>query len=647
MGFQLIYYYSIGIILLALSYIVGFFIHLLIFTKSERKFSLFVLFTNLIIGLVFIVSIYSIAITSGRTISWIYLLLLFSYGYFLKQNPPVEDSPIITKKGYLKLGLNLFFVSLFFFIIYLSSLLDFSTLRFTDTFCDWEYYSKTSQYLNLGFESTSQFDNIAFESTFTPYHYFEIWIVAFISKIFVIPSQIATSIIMPYFLGCIAYVGVLSFSKSFTFKSSILTLLLLFISSVSFFSSFLKRIGISLSIIAGDTSAVVSSFKLYSFLIFFVLSLHYILQKKYLLSFVCLLFIPVASFVAAPCILPFVWIVFIYLFFLNRRNSTNNSFLLFLTIYSFLFVIYYLYFWDKLSSATFIPYQSAWTRILSVVNPVLIIINTLPFLFFVLYFRKDVLIEAELKKYILISYSLILLLSILIVALTSGFFDGIQFFINEFTPLSTALIALFVLRLNIPKKRFPYKVLYSVFIILVLSSMFYSLKFMCWQSHTEKQDQVFIRKINDAIAVDKSKIIYCGFIHSKAYYSGNYLRAISKVTRVGEALDSYRNNFLQVGLSDFVAKDWLQNEYEGDEKSKESILSRIPEGTFYKYVEFQKKEGRFVSIEQSQMEFIKQFKITYIFIQNDAEIQPLLLNKIRMIVSEEKKAGYSFYKIIK
>ncbi|HUX57240.1 MAG TPA: hypothetical protein VMV77_09705, partial [Bacteroidales bacterium] len=110
-----------------------------------------------------------------------YILVLAAYGYFRQLKPINDLSPVISSKECIKSGLYLLLVSIFLYFVYLSSLLNFKTMVFTDTNCDWQFYAKISQYLNLGYESTAQFDNIAFNLSFTPYHYFEIWIAAIIS----------------------------------------------------------------------------------------------------------------------------------------------------------------------------------------------------------------------------------------------------------------------------------------------------------------------------------------------------------------------------------------------------------------------------------------------------------------------------------
>jgi hypothetical protein len=208
----------------------------------------------------------------------------------------------------------------------------------------------------MGFESTGQFDNIAFGSSFTPYHYFEIWLAAIFSKVFVIPSQVATSIIMPSLLGCIAYIGVLGFATKINNKNIILAFLLLFSSCISFFSSFLSRSGIVIPAEVGNILSVVASYKLYPFFIFFVFFFHYGIQSNLFLSLICLLFIPIASFVAAPTIIPLVWLIALYQLVVNKHRRVSISFVFFLVFYSLIFGCYYLFFWDKFPVDTYVSF---------------------------------------------------------------------------------------------------------------------------------------------------------------------------------------------------------------------------------------------------------------------------------------------------
>ena len=112
-------------------------------------------------------------------------------------------------------------------------------------------------------------------------------------------------------------------------------------------------------------------------------------------------------------------------------------------------------------------------------------------------------------------------------------------------------------------------------------------------------------------------------------------------------MDAYRSDIIQVGLSDFVAQNWLKYKYVGDEELRCQGLDRIPEGTFYKYVESEKKKGNFVSIDKSQVDFLCKFNIKYIFIQKDACISAELLRRLKLLASEKRVNGYSLYLVVR
>ena len=114
----------------------------------------------------------------------------------------------------------------------------------------------------------------------------------------------------------------------------------------------------------------------------------------------------------------------------------------------------------------------------------------------------------------------------------------------------------------------------------------------------------------------------------------------------GEMIDCYRNDFYQVGLSDYTALNCLYQDYKGESLAKNQGFAIIKQGTFYKYVEQEKKNKTFISIENSQIKFIHQFNISYIYIQNNADIPRLLKPLIRLVTAEKEQTGYSFYKII-
>ena len=109
---------------------------------------------------------------------------------------------------------------------------------------------------------------------------------------------------------------------------------------------------------------------------------------------------------------------------------------------------------------------------------------------------------------------------------------------------------------------------------------------------------------------------------------------------VGGVFDSYRNGLFTIGMSDFTALDYSQN---SNFRNKKMLLSRVEEGTFYKYVQNQKQNGTFVSVEDSQLSFAKICNLKYLYVQNNATIPEVFSDKITMVAKETTENGYSLF----
>lgn len=142
--------------------------------------------------------------------------------------------------------------------------------------------------------------------------------------------------------------------------------------------------------------------------------------------------------------------------------------------------------------------------------------------------------------------------------------------------------------------------------------------------------------------INNEEIINCGFIHSKEYYADYELRVVSKVFVVGGVFDSYRNGLFTIGMSDFTALDYSQN---SNFRNKKMLLSRVEEGTFYKYVQIQKQNGTFLSVEDSQLSFAEICNLKYLYVQNNATLPEVFSDKISLVAKETTENGYSLFSL--
>lgn len=69
---------------------------------------------------------------------------------------------------------------------------------------------------------------------------------------------------------------------------------------------------------------------------------------------------------------------------------------------------------------------------------------------------------------------------------------------------------------------------------------------------------------------------------------------------------------------------------------KKQELGLIQFSVFYQFVEDQKKNNQFTSIDQSQLDFIDQFHINYLITDKDTKLSPLLQKRIKTEITDER-----------
>ncbi|MEI6554686.1 MAG: hypothetical protein WCL70_03780 [Paludibacter sp.] len=579
--------------------------------------------------------------TKGHTVSWVYVLLLFCYNFFSKGIDLNKTAEFSDNKAKYKLLISILVISVLLFAIYLMTIFDGRSSLYTDTFCDYQYYAKTSLFLNQGYESLSQFDNKVFATSIMPYHFFEIWLSALIIKIFSIPAQISTSIIMPMILGVISYLGIVSLAKKKTITVYFTAILLMFFTTSNFISDYLEKTGYGIGENGGLVISIILSYKTYSTFIFLIFAIQMLQFKKYELSLILTLFIPIASIALLPTIIPFVCLSTFWLFFRNKNKKEFWYYTAFLFSYILIIFVYQFVIWTPLNSNLYFSLFNFINQPFALIA-IKIILCSFPVIIFTFIFKQYLDIESEQKRIVLYSFSGLVFMSIFLISFLGGSYDIIQFFTNLYIPLVLVVFSFALMRFKMDK-RFA-KISYLLVVVFLLFNV-NSLKKAASSFSNNKLDPQFVSVINNEFEKGKNNKIYCGFIHSSTAYSQFYMLSISKVFGIGEVINCYKNNFFLIGLSDFTAVDWLKNGYKGTKVTKEFALSRVSEGTFYQYVEKCKKARKFKSITESQIDFIQLLNIDYLFIQKDVNIPTQLMSYLQFVESEKNEKGYSLYRI--
>lgn len=639
---QLLLQYLFVPLMLLSSFIAGELFFCLFTPKIKTALTIFSVFSKIVTGTIIIVTIYSLIKTNGYTINILNLILLIFYAFQVVKVTPNDKSFVISKVVLIKLLVALLFISILFYSLYLMSVYNFKEHYYTDTFCDWQFYAEISKYLNAGFENLNQFDNFVFNQELTPYHYFEIWIAALISNVFQISSQIAVSVITPTYLLCVVLIGFLTFVNHLNAGKILISFLVLFFSWISILSFSIAKIGYPQPFLPGLISSVVFSYKLLPILIIFLMSVYYFINKQNVLAIFILLFIPVFSTVSGISVFIFVWVIVSYLILIKRQIVEYKFLILYLTIFSFAFLLFYLVFYKKslVENSAILLNHDTYFILLS--KPFVLLAYIIPWILFFYFYNKKIKIEDCKKRTLILSYFLILAIACGLMLVIANNFDSIQLFTNIFMPLSTCFVGVYLLNLKLEKRLKNYFI-YGLFFIILLSSMLHTVKSI-YYLRKDNSDVLLVKKILEQNSMS-GKIIKIGFIHSLKLYSENTFNSAAKIFHVEKSIDAYCNNVMQVAISDFTALDNLKNNHEF-EFDKNQALQRIKEGTFFKYVKAEQSKGRKNSIADYQAEFILKNNISYLLVDKSVKIQEQVTKITVPVLTENTTGKYLLIRVL-
>ncbi|GHT22612.1 hypothetical protein AGMMS4957_13050 [Bacteroidia bacterium] len=229
----LLWYYGAVFISLLAVYAVGWVIKAL-FVKIKEPVSAFSILTCSVLGLTFIVTIYSLIMTKGLTVNWMLVALALLYVYYYRKNG--KTSAVVShiqphSTSVWKYVCILLTINALFFCYFMSLIIDFGHGMFQKYHFDFDYYAKLSQYLNLGYENGYYLVyNFAKYIPPTPYHYFELWTNAIIYKAFGLNAVVSYMVSLPLFftsLIFLAFLAIIEIRKKPTFVYILLAFVLL------------------------------------------------------------------------------------------------------------------------------------------------------------------------------------------------------------------------------------------------------------------------------------------------------------------------------------------------------------------------------------------------------------------------------------
>lgn len=622
--------------------------------KSEKQY--FRIFLEQLLGLTLIVVLYSIYQTKGKTINVFFVFIPIYYYFFLKrpQQTFCNKIKIFDILYFIRKDLIiLFFLCLPFYFLQVYSL--FSLSGYIIPHIDSLYYSEIINTLNyFGIEKKEFAFNILLPNTFNgiePYHYYELWVAAFASKIFNQAAIYSLLLITYPILSSIVFIGLVAIWENFskiTIWTYLIVSLLLFTDGA--YVAYLNNIPIVGGYVFWTSILSILGYKYvtsYIFILFFLLL--YIKEKKEFafISLACLMIVSIG-------ITPGLFVGIIGFLLLNKYHTTfiEKEKLRILTFYILYSISYFLFYWglnhfsnslnhitENGTSIVFSDFFNLkhikYVYGMMMYRFIRCLILYIPYIISVFILYRTVI-----KKNNTIIQLIILVMLINIAGLASygcmvNNLNSAQLFINTFT-LTTFLInfilifgiiQLFQLR-NIYFKKTLWGAL-SIVIIINIMNVFNIYLFNKTELKVEYSKE-YIKTVLSEIDT-KSTILYGGFYSAKdqRFYS------IIKPGRFILFSEGYKN------IINLNSYNLFQNCTLLDKPS----ISLLKQSEFYLFVKDQIQKQKFKSYEKSQIDFIDKFHISYIFVSKGVYISSNLKLRLKLIILDSL-TGEQFYKVL-
>jgi len=631
-------YYFVTILLLSLCSIFGKII--LSFFSSNTTFRFHQrIFFQLVTGIISIVTIYSIFITKFNTINFAVLILsiiFLLYNFSIIKIPNLKLANLFSE-AFIVVLLGTFWWA----IIYFSQIFSISH-NISPIIGDHIYYSKISESLNTFMKESNLDSNLYFLPKNTPlnlYHYFELWLNAFVINYFDVLTILSNYLIINVSFLAITSLGIIGIIESFSSSR---------ISLVDYMWSFvlLGLKGIILTFVLSEIdSFYYNLFDMPKLSIIYILIIAYISligNKFYQASWFALLLLAIVYTPIAPVIIASLSICLLIEFIKNKFNKATWISFQFISLLCV--VLYIGLFYGVINKGTSdIQMATFSSKVFNIRNYlktfvdiigkttlqtgilyITFIVLLVPFLI-----RKKSNVKLLLYNFINTNFQLILIIitSLVLWAVVGNFIvASVEFFSSISIPIISIIFMVLVLKVV---KKYNYKkyslIPLSIIAILCVYFFIINAKEVRAADSCNIYSREYLSKINDLV---KRKIInpYGGSILSPIDYEPN--RSAGQYTLVytnGLYLKYMKNNFNTISISPDSSSYY-----------KAAILASSPINLF---IREQIKNHIFKNTTQSQIDFIRKYNIQYLItsphVQLDSVFDSLIDTQITDSISHD------------
>jgi hypothetical protein len=541
-------------------------------------------------------------------------VVVIAFAFFLRSTLSIsEPNPeSITSKRNSKALLEVLICSLIVFSIRFFSFYHENGL-FSITHPDYSFYARLSNYLlKFGKENLTGEPFFYQEYGSQPYHYFELWLTAaltFVSGLNVLVNLMAVTYSL---LTVLVWIGIMAcveqIKKNVTFLDKLVGFFLLFLTGlyVPLYdqSSFLSVASV-FSVNGWNYSKILTIY------LFLLLTILFFLKgsKKEALCFSLIL--PIAYAATAPGILVgiFVWVIIDHLFYHRDIVFLRQALFYIIVVALGIIGFYMLTSFPQTDSKINSLNQALYIRtFVNVIGGTVIQISLLyaPFLILGLVaYRKKLLPFINQSSYVWL-FPLCFIFSLLSWATLHFMADSVQLFSNLSISLINIVIILFTFSLKPWLKS-------AIFVLVLLINFPRTALQSLVQSKYPGYSSAYVEKVCQQLSTVNPIGAFLKNTSYESIFSKNHHFSV-----LGQSLLQCRSDLNPVSLSVFDIPIDSVSIYASQE---EDMVKRT---SFYKFVYKQKESGTFSSIAQSQLDFIKQYRIEYLLLEPKVDVPPHL-----------------------
>jgi hypothetical protein len=589
-------------------------------------------FGKLVTGIIVFVFAVSIYFTKGKTVNLGFLILFFGFLLEYNKNRKKIDSTGSYQRrnfrDYAGIITELVVVSLLlfgfkFYLIYSNS--NIPVLPHGD----YIVYSNLSDFLKeTGKENITNDYIFTKDNGVSPYHYFELWLNAGLTSLFKTNSLLSL-LLLTYTVGAIiAWLGfcaLISFFRNINIYYKALGFLFLFITGA--FLEIYTKVRFMENIAVFSVN-LLDYYKLFPLYIFLLSALLFFLNDEYNYGILILIGMPIISISTSFGIFPACFLLVVYHYIKKEKSLVLSGIILILSAL-FIFLFYTLMSRSTVTIVptdpsaignTFLKFYSLRTSINVVgatsIQIALLYLPALVILFLLIMGQKDFL--KNWKRYsfawlplLILAFSLISWTFIYVIAGT------VQVFSNIGAVILNILSATIFILAFISKNKKIVTIGVGVFLVLIIINVNYTLKIFNFK---HKYSVDFLNKI---YRLSPNLSVRGAFMLDSMAYKANNFSYLAPSMVVGGYLAYASNPTFPLSISPHnypYSKDaWLQS------VQRDAITST----PFYKYVEIQKAKDEFKNLDQSRLDFIREYKINYLITTKDIVLDSLIKNEVK------------------